>query len=62
MYRGEAGLGVDVWSVNNHQTTFGVLGAAVEALLDCMRTRGEWGGARFEVYDGVEMVGEGWVG
>ena len=47
-----------VWNANNHQTTWGVLGAAVEALRECMRVNG-WGVGRFGIWDGGIEVGGG---
>ena len=59
--RDEEGLRFEVKNANNHQVTWGVLGAAVEGLRDYMGEKG-WAGVKFEVYDGRNMVGEGAVG
>ena len=46
------------WNLNNHQTTWGVLGAALEAVRECMSLNG-YGGARFSINDGPHEVGAG---
>ena len=56
-----SGLAFQAWNADNHQTTFGVLGAAITAVLDCMATNG-FGGANFHIYDGQNLVGLGRVG
>ena len=50
-------------NANNHQTTWGVLGAAVNALLGWV-DGGAGGGAAayFEIWDGVNEVGVGQMG
>lgn len=55
-------LAMHVWNDNNHQITWGVLGAAVHALEDFMFSRQEWGGANFEIYDGQNKVAQGVLG
>lgn len=55
------GLSLRVWHANNHQTTWGVLGAAIEAIADFMGQYG-FGGASFFIYDGGNEVGEGILG
>lgn len=55
------GLTLQAWNADNHQTTWGVLGAAITAVLDCMATNG-FGGASFHIYDGENLVGIGRVG
>ena len=52
---------METWNSKNHQTTWGVLGAALDALKDFMNENG-WGAASFTVFDGVREVGEGYVG
>ncbi|KAA6416284.1 MAG: hypothetical protein FRX48_01004 [Lasallia pustulata] len=51
-------LALHVWNANNHQITYGVLGAAVSALLDYMQQRG-WGDCTFSIFDGPMQVGRG---
>ena len=54
----EGGAQLSIWNANNHQTTWGVLRAAILALADYMETKG-FGQALFSVYDGINQVGEG---
>lgn len=54
-------LAVRVWNANNHQVTFGVLGATVHALLEYMMLNG-WESVAFDIYDGKNIVGGGSVG
>lgn len=56
-----SGLTFHASNANNHQTTWGVLGGAISAILDCMRSNG-FGGATFNIYDGDYVVGIGRVG
>lgn len=58
---GFTGLAFQAWNAGNHQTTWGVLGAAISALQDCMVANG-YGGAYFHIYDGENLVGSGSVG
>lgn len=58
---GYQGLSLRVWHSNNHQTTWGVLGAAIEAIADFMGLYG-FAGASFSIYDGGNEVGEGILG
>lgn len=55
-------LAIHVWNANNHQITWGVLGAAVHALEDFMFHTQHWGGASFDIYDGQNMVARGLLG
>lgn len=55
------GLVLKAWNANNHQLTYGVLGAALDAVGDYMSFNG-FCHATFAVYDGVNQVGEGVVG
>ncbi|MCJ1305552.1 hypothetical protein MMC08_008366, partial [Hypocenomyce scalaris] len=55
------GVSFQAWNANNHQTTWGVLGAALAALVDCMGING-YGAASFTIYDGDNLVGLGRVG
>ncbi|MCJ1297451.1 hypothetical protein MMC08_000237 [Hypocenomyce scalaris] len=50
-----------VWNINNHQTTWGVLGAAIEALNDYFKCT-QWAAATFYIWDGLNEVGMGVVG
>ena len=55
------GFGLLTWDSNNHQQTWGVLGAALEALEDYMRGAG-YGQVLFTIVDGPNQVGEGMLG
>lgn len=57
---GLGGVGVNAWNADNHQLTWGVLGAALTALLDYMRIYGN-GAITFNIFDGAHMVGQGTV-
>ena len=59
---GEEGLALEVANADNHQTTYGVLAAALVALWHYMTQTGDIGRATFDVYDGPNWVGVGWVG
>lgn len=54
-------IGFLAWNSNNHQTTWGVLRAAVAALNDYMSRNG-YGAATFTIADGLNIVGKGYVG
>ena len=56
---GERGLVLKVANSNNHQATWGVLGAALTALQDYMRSQDAWGTAEFTIFDGKYEVGKG---
>lgn len=58
---GDHGLSLNAWSANNHQTTYGVLEAAIRALTSYFHAHG-YGRATFLIYDGKNQVGEGIVG
>ncbi|MCJ1303289.1 hypothetical protein MMC08_006097 [Hypocenomyce scalaris] len=60
---GAQNLVLTAMNANNHQTTWGVLGAAVNALLGWV-DGGAGGGAAayFEIWDGVNEVGVGQMG
>lgn len=58
---GDNGLALMTWNTNNHQQTYGVVGAAVSALMDFMRERGA-GEASFSIFDGGREVGAGVLG
>ena len=55
------GMDLNVWNANNHQTTWGLLGAAVAALRECMWVNG-WGVGTFGIWDGGTQVGAGEIG
>lgn len=55
------GLTFQAWNAGNHQATWGVLGGAIGAVLDCMATNG-FGGAHFQIFDGENLVALGRVG
>ena len=56
-----SGLALQAWNANNHQVTYGVLGAALSALADYMNLGG-WGSCTFSIWDGGNQVGLGQVG
>lgn len=60
------GLELYTQSTNNHQQTWGVLGAAVAALQTYMEgaewNRGEVGSVQFSIYDGANEVAMGTLG
>lgn len=58
---GNGGVRLSTWNANNHQQTWATLGAAVDALRDYMRVNGG-AGARFGIFDGQHLVGEGVLG
>ena len=53
--------GVHVSNANNHQTTLGVLAAALNALSEYMSLTA-FGEATFTIHDGGNLVSEGTVG
>lgn len=59
---GEDNMVLRIHDTNNHQTTYGVLGAAVMALWNFMTTQNQFRAGNFQVYDGPNMVGQGFVG
>lgn len=61
LWLGENGYQLRVNNANNHQTTYGVLGAAVAALSDYMSQHGCATGT-FSIHDGLNQVGEGTIG
>lgn len=54
-------LAVHVWNTNNHQITYGVLGAVLTSMIEFMQVHG-WGAAFFEIWDGPNLVGFGILG
>lgn len=59
-----AELGFEWYSgnTNNHQQTWGVVKAALSALLGFMAEYGEYGTATFAIFDGLNQVGQGSFG
>lgn len=57
---GLGGVQVMARNADNHQLTWGVLSAALAAVLDYMRVFGN-GAATFNIFDGTHMVGQGTV-
>ena len=55
------GMVLHTWNTNNHQTTYGVLAAAIQALWGYMDGQ-EFGTARFTIFDGGNEVGAGMLG
>ena len=56
--------GMELLCVNaeNHQITWGVLGAALNALEDFMNSNQIWSAATFGIFDGENQVGVGSLG
>lgn len=52
---------IRVRNANNHQCTYGVMRAAVAALYDYMLTENEYGTVTFDIWDGENQVGQGFV-
>ena len=57
-YPSDEGLLISIWNANNHQVTWGVAQAALEALGDYMEQNG-YGSVIFQIYDGANQVGRG---
>lgn len=58
----QGGIALTVQNANNHQTTWGVLGAAIFAVGDCMFANlAEWA-VSFRIVDGGNLVGIGTIG
>lgn len=55
----QAGLALRGRNANNHQTTWGVLAAAIDALMDYMGSTGFEGACTFVIHDGTHQVGTG---
>lgn len=55
------GLMMRAHNSNQHQTSWGVMGAAIVALRDYMSRNG-WAAATFNIYDGAHEVGAGVLG
>ena len=60
-YNSITGVSFSSSNSNNHQQTYGVLAAAIEALKDYMG-RNYYGKATFYIFDGISEVGLGKVG
>ena len=60
-YNGPSSMNFQTWNTNNHQQTYGVLGAAIAALSDYMNRYG-YGAATFSIHDGNNEVGSGLIG
>lgn len=54
-------LGMRVWNVNNHQTTWGVLNVAILALKDLLSVKKGLGAVIFKIFDGNNEVGQGQI-
>lgn len=62
-WRGAAGLVVRTANANNHQQTWGILGAALNAVGNFMRQNHIGAGpAIFSIFDGKNLVGTGSIG
>lgn len=59
-WQGTGGAFMKTWNSNNHQTTWGVFGAALGALREFQSEHG-WGAASFTIFDGVNEVGKGYI-
>lgn len=57
-YLGRNAVALYVANANNHQTTYGVLLAALTGVQTWMQSYG-WMSCAFDIYDGSNMVGEG---
>lgn len=55
----QVGLALRARNANNHQTTWAVLGAAIDALMDYMGASGFEGACTFAIHDGDHQVGTG---
>lgn len=60
-YHGAFLMNFRTWNTNNHQQTYGVLGAAIAALTSYMGAHG-YGSATFTIFDGANEVGAGMIG
>ena len=60
---GAQALTLSARDANNHHLTWGVLGAALEAVRDYMIQSGHgFGTAYFQIYDGDNQTGQGSIG
>ena len=53
------GIVLSIANANNHQTTWGVLGAAILAIGDFMNQNHIFGAVTFNIFDGTTQVGQG---
>lgn len=53
------GIVLSIANANNHQTTWGVLGAAIFAIGDYMNENRFFGRIIFNIFDGTHQVGQG---
>lgn len=53
------GIVLSIANANNHQTTWGVLGAALLAIGDYMNEHQWFGSVIFSIFDGSNQVGQG---
>lgn len=53
----QGGIAVTVLNADNHQTTWGVLRAAIAAVTECMFNSLSEGAANFRVVDGGNVIG-----
>lgn len=53
------GLSLELTNANNHQLTWGVAAAAIETMLDYMRSQNIYGQAIMLIHDGMNVVGQG---
>lgn len=60
-YHGPYLMAFRTWNTNNHQQTYGVVGAAIAALRGYMAAHG-YGSATFDIFDGANEVGAGVIG
>lgn len=61
MFRYGNGPQVAMWNANNHQLTIWTLQVALEAVFRYMRTTFDYGVAEFEIFDGANQVGKGYL-
>lgn len=60
-FNSATGLELFCANSNNHQITWGVMGAALSALEDFMNYNQVWSAATFSIHDGHDQVGVGIV-
>ena len=59
---GATGMDLLCLNADNHQITWGMLGAALNALQDFMNSYQIWSAATFAIYDGENQVSVGSLG
>lgn len=57
-WQGNEGFTLQVWNTNNHKTTYGVLGVAIQALQRWVNSN-DYMKVDFDIYDGANKVGRG---